>query len=102
MVDISNLKNNMEKLNTVVEESKKPKEIQKSEKSSLPAYDVINVSDSNREDAITKLIELVNEKMKQGYVPVGGFLIERTPVELAVRRYFAYQAVMLAERSKES
>ena len=72
------------------------KEHTNSNDNELPSYDVVWVTERYRADAIKKLIELVNEKMKQGYIPVGGFFMECSEMPCYHR---AYQAMMLPKES---
>ena len=74
--------------------SERIKECMESLDSELPSYDVVWVNASYRVDAIKKLTELVNEKMKQGYIPVGGFFVEHSE---RPSYYYMYQAMVLVK-----
>ena len=71
--------------------------IESDNKQALPVYDVVKVVSFHLSDIINQLIHDVNEKIKQGYVPMGGIaVVDSHPT------YCAYQAIMLNEKHEDT
>ena len=71
--------------------------IESDNKQALPVYDVVKVISFHHSEIISKLIEDVNEKIKQGYVPIGGIAVVNSHPT-----YCAYQAIMLNNQHEDT
>ena len=66
-------------------------------KQTFPIYDVVKVVGFRHSEIIDKLIHTVNEKIAEGYVPVGGIAVVN-----AHPTYCAYQAIMLSKQNEDA
>ena len=70
--------------------------IESDSKQDLPVYDVVKIVSFHHSEIIRELIHEVNEKIKLGYVPLGGIAVVNSHPT-----YCAYQAIMLSKQNED-